>query len=57
MNKFLEEMAKDEKCPLCGSDILFISGEGWDYDREYCSNRACKYQVEYDTTTYLEDEK
>jgi len=47
--------AENLKCPKCGSDIIFIVGGGFDYDVEFCSNRKCDYEIEYDESTYLED--
>ena len=55
MSKLLESMAKDKQCPKCESAVIFIPGGGWDYDQEFCSNRECDYEVEYDTSSYIED--
>ncbi len=46
------------KCPKCKAPIIFVHGGGWDYDIEYCSSRnGCDYEVEYETTTDIENEK
>ena len=49
---FKEDEEKDDKCPECGSTVIFIYGDMWDNDRAYCSNfNECSYEVEYDSTT------
>ena len=50
---FKEAVLKDDKCPKCGSDVIFIHGDMWDYDRQFCSNRDCDYDIEYDTSTVI----
>lgn len=52
MIKFLKDQKEDKKCPKCKSDLLFMYGNGWDYDRALCSNTKCDYEIEYRTTTY-----
>ena len=44
-----------EFCPKCGSELRFMYGCGWDYDRKFCSNRGCGYEIEFETTTDVED--
>lgn len=44
------------KCPSCSSDMLFLYGCGWDYDRWVCGSRDCNEEIELDTTTHIEDE-
>lgn len=39
------------KCPICGSPVLRIWGEGWDWDKAICSERGCDYYKELDTMT------
>ena len=56
ISDFEKDEAKELKCPLCGSVLLFLYGCGWDYDRALCGNRKCDYEKEYDTTTTIEDE-
>ena len=50
---FKEAIEKDDKCPKCGSTVIFIYGDMWDYDRQFCSNRDCDYEIEYDTSTIV----
>jgi hypothetical protein len=51
------------KCPVCGEDMMFMNGCGWDYDRWLCMKRTglrlCPGEIELETTTYPEgyDEK
>lgn len=55
ITEFKKDEAKEIKCPMCGSTMLFIYGGGFDYDRALCSNIKCDYQKEYESTTELED--
>ena len=51
-----EQSLKDEKpCPKCKKYVIHLHGGGWDYDRKYCSNRECDYEVEYDTSTDVDN--
>ena len=56
MTDFEKNLKENKKCPLCKKDLIFIHGCGWDYDMEYCTDRVCKYEHEYDTST-VTDEK
>lgn len=47
---------KHKKCPKCGKEVIYVIGNGWDYDHEWCSDMACDYDYEHDTTTYLTEE-
>lgn len=42
------------KCPKCGGLILVMYGDGWDWDRELCSNIECTYENELDVSTCTE---
>lgn len=53
MSEFLESMANDKQCPKCGNVVIFVPGGGWDRDIEYCSK--CDYEVEYDTSSYIDE--
>ena len=48
---FKDRVDKYHKCPKCKSIIIFIHGGGIDYDREYCINSECDYEVEYETSS------
>lgn len=49
-------MVKQMKtCPKCKQDtVIIIYGNMWDVDFEFCSNRACHYEVELKTITSVE---
>lgn len=51
ISEFKKDEAKEIKCPLCGSTMLFLCGGGFDYDRALCSNRKCDYEKEYESST------
>lgn len=51
MSEFEQDKKDELKCPLCGNDLIFVNGGGWDYDRAHCSNRLCKFEKEYETST------
>ena len=53
---------KGIKCPLCGNEMLFIHGCGWDYDRWIClyksdNYRLCTGEIELEETTYPKERK
>ena len=50
---FTERYNKNLQCPKCKSDIIFVCGCGWDNDREYCVK--CDYEIEYETSTLIEE--
>lgn len=49
-----KEVPKLGRCPLCGSELHRLWGEGWDWDRAICSNRDCVYDAELDVMTCTE---
>ena len=51
ITEFKRDEAKELKCPRCGSNMLFLYGGGFDYDRALCSNRKCDYEKEYESST------
>jgi len=53
---FKDRVDKHHECPKCKSHIIFIHSGGWDYDIEYCSNREYDYEVEYDTSTDINED-
>ena len=55
MSKFLESIANDKECPKCKSAVIFVAGGGWDNDIEFCSTIECDYEVEYETSSYIEE--
>lgn len=38
-------------CPKCGSQLLRMWGEGWDWDHAICPERGCDYDLELDVMT------
>jgi len=57
MNDFEKNIKNENKCPLCKSTLIFINGNSWDYDTEYCTDKACSYEYEYDTSTVVEEKE
>ena len=54
--KRLNEEMKDEKpCPECGCHVTRVHGDGFYYDREFCSR--CDYEDEYETSSEIHSEK
>lgn len=49
------------KCPLCGKDMIFCHGEGWDYDRWICMEKTdlgtCPGEIELEVTTHVDDDE
>lgn len=43
-------------CKFCGSELIFIYGVGWDYDRLICSKKYCTFEIELNSTTYPVDQ-
>ena len=54
-NEFEKSVEQEKPCPKCKSYVIHLYGGGWDYDRKYCSDKACDYEVEYETTTAQSD--
>jgi len=52
---FKKRIDKNHKCPKCKSVIIFIHRNGFDYDIEYCSDYKCDYEIQYDTSTYINE--
>ena len=50
------EFKENQICPICGEYMLQMFGCGWDYDRLICSNKYCDHEVEFETTTYYDDD-
>ena len=44
-----------EFCIRCGQELLSMYGVGFDYDRKLCPNRGCDYEIEFETTTDVEE--
>lgn len=47
-------------CPHHGTEMAFMPGAGWDYDRYICAQRTgrfgvCDYEIELDTSTYPDE--
>lgn len=56
ISEFKKDEEKELKCPICGRDMLFLYGGGFDYDRALCGNRNCYFEKEYESSTvYLEE--
>ena len=53
-NEFKE--MTDEICPLCGDPLIQLYGCGWDYDRLICSRYGCDYDLEFEGTSYPEED-
>lgn len=51
------KFAEEQICKVCGEVMLMMYGNGWDYDRLVCGSRSCDNEVEFDSTSYYEDEK
>lgn len=49
------EFKENQICPICSCNMLMIYGCGWDYDRLVCGNRDCDYEVEFESSTYVDD--
>ena len=47
------DLVSGKTCPACGKPMLFIYGNGWDYDLWYC---PCGTEIELTTTTTCPDE-
>lgn len=46
---------ENQLCPECKSIMLMLYGCGWDYDRLICGNRDCNFEVEFESSTYIEE--
>ena len=53
--RYIKDLKENLKCPKCEADLVFIHGSGFDYDLEYCSVWNCDYELQYDTTTLVEE--
>lgn len=38
-------------CPICGTELALMWGNGFDYDHAICPNRKCDYDIELMTMT------
>lgn len=38
-------------CPICGTELMRMFGEGWDWDHAICPESGCDYDVELDVMT------
>ncbi len=59
MNMF-QKAIKDGplKCDICGGDMRWIHGGGWDNDCIYCADyKDCGAEIEYPTSTIFEYEQ
>lgn len=43
-------------CPKCNSVVIMIYGNHRDYDTEFCSNRECDYEIDFETMTCVEED-
>jgi ribosomal protein S27AE len=50
------EFKENQICPKCGEYMLQMFGCGWDYDRLICGDRDCDYEIEFETTTNIDDD-
>ena len=46
-----EEIPPLGNCPKCGSPLMRLWGEGWDWDHATCPRRNCDYDIELDECT------
>jgi len=42
-------------CDICGEVMHPMYGGGWDYDRIVCADRNCGAEIEYPTSTPVEE--
>ena len=53
-------MKKPIKCPSCGNEMMYIYGNGWDYDRWYCVHKVegkagvCGHEIELNVSTFVD---
>ncbi len=43
-------------CDLCGGVTVSMIGGGWDNDRIICEDRECVSEIEFPTSTPVEEE-
>jgi hypothetical protein len=57
VNQF-EAMSAQEKikCDICGGVMLPLPGCGWDNDRMICTERDCRAEIVFPTSTEVEEE-
>jgi hypothetical protein len=44
-----------QTCPICGGDMHFIPGCGWDYDIWICNDPKCEGEIEGEISTWVEN--
>lgn len=49
--KSAEEVPPLGVCPKCGSQLMRLWGESWDWDHAICSAKKCDYDMELDECT------
>lgn len=49
------EFKENQICPICFCNMLMIYGYSWDYDRLVCGDKDCDYEVEFESSTYMDD--
>lgn len=42
----MDELPDLGVCPICGTKLARMWGNGWDYDRAICPARKCDYDIE-----------
>lgn len=56
-NIFEARDKQNKYCPKCNSVIIYMYGDGFDFDLEFCSMKNCNYERKYDTSTKPKDPK
>lgn len=54
MTQFKKAIKGDEMlCDICGGVMYPVYGSGWDYDRFECTEKDCKAEIIYPTSTEM----